>query len=210
MTTKHRVHNLIILDESGSMQSIKEDIIKGFNEVVQTIKGVEKQYPDQEHFISILTFNGLGQKYLLENMPVSKLEEIDGNRYQPNAMTPLYDAMGFSIQQLRNQLSGAEDYHVLVTVLTDGEENSSREFDAKAIKALVDDLSVHNWTFTYIGTEHDVSKSATTISIHNTIIFKKDKADMERMFTREKNARIKYSRDISEDRPAGENFYGEA
>lgn len=209
MTAKHKVHNLIILDESGSMASIKDEIITGFNEVVQTIKGVEKQYPDQEHFISILTFNGLGMNYMLENQPVSELKEIDGRKYQPAAMTPLYDAMGFSIQKLKNQLTDAEDYHVLVTVLTDGEENSSKEFNGKAIKALVEDLMKHNWTFTYIGTEHDVNKSATTISIHNTIIFKKDKADMERMFTREKNARVRYSRDISENKASGSNYYDE-
>ena len=43
MEKKHQVHNLIILDESGSMSSIKETIIRGFNELVQTIKGIEKQ-----------------------------------------------------------------------------------------------------------------------------------------------------------------------
>ena len=54
----HQVHNLIILDESGSMYSIKKQIISGFNEVVQTVKGVEQQYPEQEHFNSFVTFNG--------------------------------------------------------------------------------------------------------------------------------------------------------
>ncbi len=52
METKHQVHNLIILDESGSMGSIKKTIIQGFNEIVQTVKGVELNFPEQEHFIS--------------------------------------------------------------------------------------------------------------------------------------------------------------
>jgi hypothetical protein len=42
MSNKHQVHNLIILDESGSMESIKEATIQGFNEIVQTIKGVQQ------------------------------------------------------------------------------------------------------------------------------------------------------------------------
>ena len=46
---KHNVFNLIILDESGSMESIKNATISGFNEVVQTVKGVEQQFPEQEH-----------------------------------------------------------------------------------------------------------------------------------------------------------------
>lgn len=60
MEAKQKVFNLIILDESGSMQSIKSATISGFNEVVQTIKGMEMQFPEQEHFISLVTFNGIG------------------------------------------------------------------------------------------------------------------------------------------------------
>lgn len=60
MEKRHQVHNLIILDESGSMECIKRTIIQGFNELVQTIKGIEKQFPEQEHFISFVSFNGLG------------------------------------------------------------------------------------------------------------------------------------------------------
>jgi hypothetical protein len=61
------VNNLIILDESGSMEAIKRATIIGFNEVVQTIKGVEKRFPEQEHFVSLVTFNGLGIKTKLFN-----------------------------------------------------------------------------------------------------------------------------------------------
>jgi len=65
MDTKQQVHNLIILDESGSMFDIKGAIIKGFNEIVETVKGIQDQFPEQEHFISFMTFNGVGQKFLL-------------------------------------------------------------------------------------------------------------------------------------------------
>ncbi len=94
MTNKHEVHNLIILDESGSMDSIKKTIIQGFNEIVQTVKGIEKEFPEQEHFISLVTFNGLGQKLLHFIDPVNKLELIVETKYQPGASTLLYDAMG--------------------------------------------------------------------------------------------------------------------
>ena len=108
METKHQVHNLIILDESGSMESIKKTIIEGFNEIVQTVKGIEKEFPEQEHFISLVTFNGLGQKLLHFIDPVSRLEEIDDKRYRPDASTPLYDAMGFSIAKLRQVVEREE------------------------------------------------------------------------------------------------------
>ena len=72
---KHQVHNLIILDESGSMEAIKRTIIQGFNELVQTIQGIEQQFPEQEHYISFISFNGLGQKILHFLDPVSMLNQ---------------------------------------------------------------------------------------------------------------------------------------
>lgn len=209
MEKKQKVINLIILDESGSMQSIKHTIIQGFNEIVQTIKGVERQFPEQEHIITLLTFNGLGKKYLLENMKVHELFEISEERYHPDASTPLYDAMGFSLGRLRLQLQHEKNYNVLVTILTDGEENSSKEFNGKAIKSMVEELKAQNWTFTYIGADHDVENFALSISITNSIVFNKNETDMNRMFEREKNARMTYSKKIRNQEDTTEDFYKE-
>ena len=186
METKHQVHNLILLDESGSMWSIKNTIIQGFNEIVQTVKGIALQYPEQEHLITFVTFNGLKIKTLHYCEPVEKLNEIDEKKYQPDASTPLYDAMGFSFAKLRKELEGKTEYNVLVTILTDGEENSSKEFSGAAIKQLVEELSQNNWTFTYIGADHDVEKFAISISITNAMQFNKNEADMKEMFVKEK------------------------
>src|SRR5512133_3115753 len=183
MSNKHQVHNLIILDESGSMESIKTTIIQGFNEIVQTVKGIEKEFPEQEHFISLVTFNGLGQKTLHFADPVSRLEMIDDSRYQPGASTPLYDSIGFSCSKLRAVLANSTDYNVLVTILTDGEENASTEYNGQTIRILIEELKNNNWTFTYIGTEHDVEKAAMSISINNTISFSKCEESMSAMFS---------------------------
>ncbi len=121
MENRHKVHNLIILDESGSMLSIKPSIIQGFNEIVQTMKGLEKQYPEQDHYITLVSFNGLGQKTHLFCQPVKEIGLIDDSKYQPDASTPLLDAMGYSFIKLKNELENSTEYHVLVTILTDGE-----------------------------------------------------------------------------------------
>lgn len=207
MEIKHQVHNLILLDESGSMHSIKSTIIQGFNEIVQTVKGIAKQYPEQEHLISFVTFNGLGIKTLHFCEPVDKLLQIDEKKYQPDASTPLYDAMGYSFARLRNELKGKTAYNVLVTILTDGEENSSKDFTGSAIKQLIEELSQHGWTFTYIGAEHDVEKFAISISINNTITFDKNREGMEAMFVKEKNARASYSQKIRMNQDTSNNFY---
>ena len=204
---KYKVHNLIILDESGSMESIKKLIIEGFNEIVQTVKGIENQFQEQEHYISLVTFNGIEQKVLHFTEPVNKLELIDETRYTPNASTPLYDAMGFSLTKLKQVLQNQTDYNVLVTILTDGEENASVEYKGTTIKKLIEELKLNRWTFTYIGANHDVEKFAASISITNTMNFNKNEADMRTMFLREQNARANYSKKISFNEDTKDDFY---
>jgi Mg-chelatase subunit ChlD len=207
MEKKHQVHNLIILDESGSMESIKTTIIQGFNEIVQTVKGIENEFMDQEHFISLITFNGLGQKLLHFVDPVQNLNQIDDERYDPTASTPLFDAMGFGLNKLKKHLANETDYNVLVTILTDGEENASKEYSGNDIKTLIEELKLNRWTFTYIGTEHDVEKIALSLSITNTMTFSKNEADMLKMFESEKMARSNYSHNIRFNKETSDDFY---
>lgn len=203
------VYNLIILDESGSMDSIKNATISGFNELVQTIKGIEKQYPEQQHFISFITFNGFGIKTHLDKKPVSDLSEIDGKSYQPNAMTPLYDAIGLSVLKLRVDLAGKENTSVLVTILTDGEENASKEFTGTQIKSIIDEQKALGWTFSYIGANQDVEKVAATISITNTMHFNANESEVKEMFVKEQSARFRYSEKIRNKQDLREDFYEE-
>ena len=203
----HNVFNLIILDESGSMNSIKNTIISGFNEVVQTVKGVAKEYPEQKHFISLVTFNSLKTTTHLENENVEKLKEINRSQYNPTAGTPLFDAMGNSISQLRKITQTHSDYNVLVTILTDGEENSSKEFNQRTIKQMVDELKQENWTFTYIGANHDVENFAATISIDNTMKFEANEQDIKQMFSKEKASRMAYSKKIRNNEDTSKGFY---
>ena len=209
MDKKHQVHNLIILDESGSMSVIKSTIIQGFNELVQTIHGIEKQFPEQEHFVSFLTFNSLGKRLLHFMEPAGRLKQIDDKSYNPDASTPLYDAMGFGINKLKLALDGQSDYNVLVTILTDGEENASIEFSGNDIKKLVEELKQNNWTFTYIGTDHDVEKVAFTLSINNTMFFEKNEADIKSMFMKDQKARFNYSNKIRSKEDTSSNYFEE-
>lgn len=207
MENEQKVHNLIILDESGSMESIKTTIIQGFNELVQTIQGIEKQFPEQQHYISFVSFNGIGQKMLHFLDPACKLKQINDNTYKPEASTPLFDAMGFSINKLKQSLEGQTDYNVLVTILTDGAENASKEFSGNDIKKLVEELQQNRWTFTYIGADHDVEKIAASLSINNTMVFEKNDADIKSMFMKEQSARTNYSQKIRFNKDTSSNYF---
>lgn len=165
---KTRIFNLIIIDESGSMQSIKKEAIDSVNETIQTIRSAQKKHEGQEHYVSLVTFND-DVKSIYECVPVDEVKELNTETYKPDCCTALYDAMGISLNALRKKV--AEDDKVLVTVVTDGYENTSKEYSGKAIKALVDEFKAKGWVFAYIGANQDVEAVAATISITNVMNF---------------------------------------
>jgi hypothetical protein len=189
------------------MKSIKNSVMRGFNELVQTIQGIEKQFPEQEHFITFVSFNGLGQKLFHFADPAQKLTKLNDESYNPEASTPLFDAMGFAINKLKQYLQGKSDHNVLVTVLTDGEENASKEFSGATIKSMVEELKQNRWTFTYIGTDHDVDKIAISLSINNMMVFEKNEDAVKNMFMKEKKARALYSQKIQLNEEAGSDYF---
>ncbi len=196
MSQKTQVHNLIILDESGSMNSIRDEIILAFNALLNNIRDVEKQFPEQEHLVSFYTFNGSGIRQLHFIAPVEQMEHIDRSKYQPNNCTPLYDAIGKGVGDLRKSVEGREECHVRVNIMTDGYENASKEYSMDQIKDLIEEMKKQGWTFIYSGADHDVEKVAMELAIENRIVFKKSKAGMENWALNESSAMMCYSMDI--------------
>lgn len=192
---KTRIFNLIILDESGSMQLIKHQAVTGVNETIQAIRTTQKQYEEQEHIVSLVTFNSDAIKHIYNKEPVGGIKEISDADYLPGSRTPLYDAMGHALNDLRLYVSDKDK--VLVTIITDGCENDSREYNGKAIKALVEDLKTKEWIFTYIGANQDVEKAASTIAVNNVMAFQTTDNGIERMFHEERQARARWYTRIS-------------
>ena len=91
--------------------------------------------------------------------------------------------------------------------MTDGEENDSKEFSGSDIKKLVEELKQNRWTFTYIGTDHDVEKIAISLSINNTMVFEKNEADIKKMFMKEQSARANYSKKIRFNEDTTSNYF---
>ena len=191
-TPEHQIFNLIILDESGSMEPIKPAILTGFHEMVQTIRGAQALYPGQQHFITLVTFNGLAIRTLLDKQPVDLLQPMTDQQYRPDASTPLYDAMGRSLMRLEWQTEQLTDYSVLVSIMTDGQENASREFSGSAVRALVDRLTKLGWSFTYMGANHDVERTASSLSIPSSLRFENNQAGVRDIFDKDRKGRMAY------------------
>ena len=206
------VYNLLILDESGSMEVVREPTIRGFNELVQSVQGLAREFPEKKQVVSLTTFNGAGIREKLFLQESSALQPLTLADYRPDSMTPLHDAIGQSVSRLRNVLTttGAVNYQVLVTVLTDGEENASKEFTRPVIKQLIEQLKEQGWTFTYIGANHDVDRAADGLAIDNKLAFTQNAEEMDVMFSKERHARrrfnLKPSQDASPGKPKADYF----
>ena len=165
---KTKIYNLIILDESGSMQSIKTAALNSINESLQSIRHAQKKYEEQEHYVTFVTFNDK-VKTLFDCVSIDMINDLTSRDYNPDCCTALYDAMGMSLGKLRRTV--AKDDKVLVTIVTDGYENASREYNAKAIKALVEELKSQGWVFAYMGANQDVEAVGASLAISNTLSF---------------------------------------
>ena len=183
-STKTTIHNLLILDESGSMHSIYHQALTGANETIQSIRAAQEQYADQDHRFTFVTFNTVAPniKTVIDDAPIGEVKDLTEADYRPNACTPLYDAMGMTITALEQKVK--EGDRVLVTVITDGFENASQEYSGKAVKEMVGRLREKGWTFVYIGANQDAIEVAKSLDIHNSLNFCADAAGTQAMFER--------------------------
>ena len=194
---KTQIYNLIILDKSGSMGSIAKAAISGFNETVGGIRSAQDRFNDtQEHFVSLMIFCNCEKRMVYDKVPVAEVKELTSNDYRPCCGTPLYDAMGLSINALYKDIKDKEDATAVVTIITDGLENASKEYDGAAIKALVERMKdEEGWNFAYIGTNQDVQATSASLSIENQMAFRDDEAGMTEAWEKERKSRtMMYSR----------------
>ena len=150
------IHIVDIADKSGSMAGGKDRA---------TVTGINKGLAELR-----TNKDGFDSQVYIEQVAVhpDKAHDI---RERTVGMTALWDAIGMTVQAL--ELKVAIGDKVLVNIYTDGEENSSRKFNSSAIRELIDKYSLQGWTFTFIGTEHDVAEVIKRVNIKksNTLTY---------------------------------------
>ena len=202
-----RIYNLIILDESGSMSSIREQALSGANETLQTIRAAQQENPDDHQMISFVTFDtGARRPFvrtIIDSEKIESVNDITPDLYQPYGGTPLYDAMGLSITALKELVK--EGDHVLVTVITDGFENSSHIYSAEMIKELVESLTTQGWVFTYIGANQDSEQTASGLGIRSTMDFQASVQGSAMMWNKMRSSSREYYKKVRRQK-----LYGEA
>lgn len=196
------IYHLLILDESGSMQSVKKETITGYNEQVQTIKHLQAKYPTQKHFTSLVLFSS-EVKTPLFCVDTTKVDELNDKTYLPNTSTALNDAIGLGCTALEEHLKTVtEKYKVLVTILTDGEENCSKAFThtqaADTIKRLT---ATTDWAFSFLGCGADTILTAKSyhISAGSAMAYTAGASGTKAAFSKMSSARGKFVMSYSDD-----------
>ena len=210
---KKNAYITLVIDESGSMGSVKDATISGINEQIQQLKkdfGGDKK-DEFNTFVSLIRFNATSTPIFMYS-DIDSLQEIAPKDYNPGGNTAMYDAVGYAINQLksRHDIDG-EDTSSLVIVVSDGEENASKEFNSKSIADMVGDLNkTKRWTFSYLGANQDLSKVSeqTNINLGNTASFNsRTKGGVMRAFSMNALALHDYSDNLSRGVYASANFY---
>jgi hypothetical protein len=141
-----------VLDKSGSMGSIAEATISGFNEFKQS-----QRYTDGRALFTLTLFDTEIQRRCTA-LPIERVADLDRHTYQPRGCTSLYDAVGTTILDVDRYLESHGDgiSQVVFVIMTDGLENASREFNHRQVFDMIAERQArHGYEFVYLGANQD-------------------------------------------------------
>ena len=191
---KTKVYNVIIMDRSGSMWEIQKPAIMGYNEVLGGVKAAATKFAEtQEQFMTLVLFDSSSIDEVYWNANPADAAILTEETYVPGACTPLYDAVGRTLTKLEKELKGDDNHSVVVTIITDGYENDSHEYNLTGVKSLIEHLKKEGWSFAYMGTDHDVEGVTVSLSITNVVKFEKTETETLKSFKKERHAREMWS-----------------
>lgn len=148
-----RSHITVILDRTGSMDSIREDVIGGFNAFLAQ----QQSLPDAATFTLVQFDSQDAYEVLHSAVPIATVSPLTRDQYVPRATTPLYDTMGRGILDLEVKLAAMPDSErptkVIFVVVTDGMENASREFDRTRVAGLIEAKKSLGWDFVFLSAD---------------------------------------------------------
>ena len=161
---KNHTEIAVVLDKSGSMGSCVNDTIGGFNQFLKDQKEVQgtanftlMQFDTNYHIIH-------------DGIDIQNAKFLDNKNYNPSGMTALHDAVGRTINSIGQRLDKMPDHekpeHVIIVIITDGEENSSKEFSRDDAFNLINKIKTENkWDVTFIGANQDSIKEGASLGV---------------------------------------------
>jgi uncharacterized protein YegL len=161
-----RPHFHFLLDRSGSMESMRADVIGGFNNLL-----AQQQADGDDARITVVQFDSQDpQEVLLAGARLGKATPLTEASYVPRGGTPLLDATGRIIatatsRERRRRVQGKRPESTTIITITDGEETQSTEFTRQQVAALVADREAAGWSFVFLGAGLDAYAEAGGIGV---------------------------------------------
>lgn len=181
---KNYTHIGILLDASSSMYSIQTDIIGGYNKLID-----DQKLEAGDLTVSIAQFSSSGSFSIISDMKkISEVEVLTTSNYVPQGMTALMDAATKFITDTGNKLNSLSEAErpekVLITIITDGEENASTEATKASLASLIKHQEEkYNWQFAFIGANQDSFTESSKIGItRNAVNYSADVLGVNKMF----------------------------
>lgn len=164
---KNLTHIVFIVDRSGSMTSIANDMIGGYNTFIKN----QKELP-AECFVSFYQFDDVYEA-VFERVKLQDVKLLDDKTYVPRGFTALYDAVGKTIINYGKYLSDLPDSErperVLVVTITDGLNNASKEHNSDTVRYLVKmQTDTYKWDFVFLGSNIDAWEAGSSIGIKSS------------------------------------------
>lgn len=151
MTTK-TAHIYFLLDVSGSMEPIVDDVIGGFNQFRQ-----EQLSNEVRTLMTLVEFDSRDRHHVIADaQEIQSVPALTRDTYRPNGGTPLFDAIGALITDATIRSEKVENNEeILFVVFTDGEENASSEYTKDGVFRLISSRQEQGWTFVFMGANQD-------------------------------------------------------
>lgn len=153
-----------ILDMSGSMHSLANDTIGGYNALIE-----EQKKADGDAYVTTVLFD---DRYIVlhDRVNIQDVKPLTNKEYCPLGMTAMLDAIGKTIISVGQKLAAMDEKDrpgtVMVTIITDGYENASEEFTWKSVQDMIkEQREKYNWLFTFIGANIDTRKVSQDMGI---------------------------------------------
>lgn len=156
---------VFVIDESGSMSSSRSDVIGGFNEFIND----QKKEKAGDVNVSLYTFASTVST-VFNNKNIADVPELTMDNYRPGGSTALNDAVGKAINETGYELAAMPEEErpsvVMMVIMTDGEENNSKEFKSAEIRDMIKhQTDKYSWKFIYLGTDITTTRMADDMGI---------------------------------------------
>ena len=159
-------HIVVLLDRSGSMESIASDVIGGYNRFIR-----EQLDNGADAKVTLVQFDSANPHEIIHDaLPIADVPRLTEKEFIPRASTPLLDATGRLIAKIRERLaldSRPTEQHdsIVFVTITDGEENDSTEFTLPQTREMIANCERDGWTFVFLSAGLDAYGEASGMGV---------------------------------------------